>query len=75
MFVVAPETGLEVFGAFPRYHWKLGELPEAATVKVAVSPLLIEVETGCVVMAGGMRTVTVAAFELAFPAALLARTQ
>ena len=75
MLAVAPEMGLEVSGEFPRYHWKEGELPEAATVKVVVSPLLIETEAGCVVMAGGMRTVTVAVFEFALPAGLLARTQ
>lgn len=59
----------------PRYHWKVGEEPEAATLKVAVPPLLIVTDTGWVVMAGGVITVTVAAFELAEPAVLLARAQ
>lgn len=59
----------------PRYHWKVGEVPDAATVRVVDSPLLMPTEAGWVVIAGGVITVAVAAFELALPAALLARTQ
>lgn len=72
---VAPATGFEVMPVEPAYHWKVGEVPEAATVRVAVPPLLMVVETGWVVIDGGVTIVTVAAFELVLPAALLARAQ
>ena len=74
---VAPVTGLVVTPEFPRYHWKPGEVPEAATVRVAVPPLLMVVESGWVVIAGAVTvlTVTVAAFESEVPAALVARAQ
>ena len=72
---VAPETGLVVTPELPRYHWKVGEVPEAATVRVVVPPLLTVTEAGWVVMAGGEMTVTVAAFELAVPAELVALAQ
>ena len=72
---VAPETGLVVTPVLPRYHWKVGEVPEAATVRVVVPPLLMVVETGWVVIAGGEITVTVAVFELAVPAVLVALAQ
>lgn len=72
---VAPETGLVVTPELPRYHWKPGEVPEAVTVRVAVPPLLMVVETGWVVIAGGEITVTVAVFELAVPAVLVALAQ
>ena len=72
---VAPGTGLVVTPEVPRYHWKVGEVPEAATVRVVVPPLLIVTDEGWVVIAGGEITVTVAAFELALPAALVARAQ
>ncbi len=72
---VAPETGLVVTPVLPRYHWKVGEVPEAATVSVVVPPLLMVADTGWVVMEGGVITVTVAAFELTVPAELEARAQ
>jgi hypothetical protein len=50
-------------------------VPEAVTVNVAVSPLAIVVEEGCVVMLGAVATVTVARVESTLPAALLMRTQ
>ena len=73
---VAPSTGLVTFPLFPIYHWKVGEVPEVATVRVVVPPLLIVVVAGCEVIPGGVTiTVTVAASELADPAKLLARAQ
>jgi hypothetical protein len=45
------------------------------TDRVAVPPLLIVEDAGEVVMAGGIRMLTVAAVEFAVPAALLAFTQ
>ena len=73
---VAPAIGLAVTPVFPAYHWKVGEVPEAATVKVVVPPLLIVVEAaGCVVMAGATAIVTVAVVESAVPRPLVARTQ
>ena len=51
---VAPDIGLVVTPEFPAYHCKVGEVPEAATVKVAVEPLLMVTETGCVVIVGGV---------------------
>jgi hypothetical protein len=47
----------------------------AATVNVAVPPLLIVVETGAVVIAGGIRTLMEAAVEFAEPEALVALAQ
>ena len=72
---VAPDTGLVVLPEAPRYHWKVGEVPDAATVKVVDSPLLMLIEAGWVVIAGGVMTVTVAAFESEVPAPLVARAQ
>ena len=43
---VAPETGLVVVPELPRYHWKVGVVPEAVTVRVVVPPLLMVVEAG-----------------------------
>jgi hypothetical protein len=40
-----------------------GELPEAATLKVAVAPLGMVIDAGCVVMAGAVAIVMVAVFE------------
>ena len=75
MLVVAPETGFVVSGEVPRYHWKAGELPEAATVNVADSPLAMEIDCGAVVMAGATITVINAVAESAVPLTLVARTQ
>ena len=75
LLAVAPGTGLVVTPDGPTYHCTAGDVPDAATVKVAVLPKLMVVETGWVVMAGGVMTVTMAAFEDAKPAALVARTQ
>ena len=72
---MAPETGLEVTPDAPLYHWNVGDVPDAATVKVAVPPLLMVVETGAKVIVGGIRTLMVAAFEFADPEALVARAQ
>ena len=72
---VAPSMGWEVSPVSPRYHWNVGEEPDAATVSVTVPPLMREEESGWVVMAGGANTVAVTVSESAFPAALLARTQ
>ena len=74
---VAPDTGSVVIPELPRYHWKVGDVPEAATVRVVVPPLLIVVETGWVVIDGAVTvlTVMVAAFESEVPAPLLARAQ
>ena len=65
--VVTPE--------FPAYHWKVGEVPDTATVKVAVLPLTTTAGAGARVMEGGIRTFTVAEFEFAVPAVLEARAQ
>ena len=43
---VAPDTEDVVTPDVPRYHWKVGEVPEAATVRVVVPPLLMVVESG-----------------------------
>ena len=75
VLVVAPETGVEVSGELPRYHWKSGELPEAATVNVAVSPLVTVIVSGCVVIAGGTMTVINAVSESAVPFTLVALAQ
>jgi hypothetical protein len=53
----------------------VGEVPDAATVKVVDWPLLMLIEAGWVVIAGGVMTVTVAAFEFEVPAPLVARAQ
>ena len=50
-------------------------MPEAPTVNVAVPPLLIVVETGAEVMAGGVMTEAVTVPEFAVPAAFEIRTQ
>jgi hypothetical protein len=50
---VAPETGLVMTPEAPAYHWKVGGgVPEAATVRVVVAPLLMVMEAGFVVIAG-----------------------
>ncbi|MDP3849295.1 MAG: hypothetical protein Q8Q59_02245 [Luteolibacter sp.] len=73
--------GVVVTPDAPLYHWKVGVVPEAATVNVAAPPLLIVVETGAVVIAGGVMTgggaltVAVTVPESATPAAFVARTQ
>lgn len=72
---VAPETGVVVTPEAPLYHWNVGDVPEAATVSVAVPPLLMVEEAGWEVMAGGMRTLTVAVVVSAVPAELVARAQ
>ena len=72
---MAPSIGWEMSPVAPRYHWKVDGVPEAATLSAADEPLLIVVESGWVVMAGGMRTVAVAVLESTVPARLLARTQ
>ncbi|MDP3851991.1 MAG: hypothetical protein Q8Q59_15925, partial [Luteolibacter sp.] len=50
--------GVVVTPDAPLYHWKVGVVPVAATVNVAVPPLLIVVETGAVVIAGGVTRAT-----------------
>ena len=72
---VAPSTGFPVTPESPAYHWKVGEAPAAATLKVAVPPLLTKVEPGSSVMIGAAITVAVTVDESALPAALDARTQ
>jgi hypothetical protein len=72
---VAPDTGVAVLPEFPRYHWKVGEVPEAAMLKVAVEPLAMETDPGWVVKAGGIRMVIVAAFESTDPSTLVTRAQ
>ena len=74
---VAPEIGLVVTPDAPRYHWNVGEVPNAATVRMVVPPLLMVVETGWVVMPGAvtLTTVIVAALESAAPEVLVARAQ
>ena len=72
---VAPSIGCEVSPVAPRYHWKVGKEPDDATLSVAVPPLLIVVESGWVMMAGGANMVAVTVAESALPTALLARTQ
>ena len=72
---VAPETGVVVTPEAPLYHWKVGEVPDAVTVSVAVPPLLMVVDTGWLVIVGGMRTLTVAVLVSAVPAELVARAQ
>ena len=65
--VVTPEL--------PWYHWNVGEVPEAATLRVVVAPLLIAMEAGWVVMTGATAMVTVAVSELALTVPLVTRTQ
>ena len=50
-------------------------MPAAATTRVTLPPLLMGLDSGSLVMAGGELTVTVAVPEFATPAALLLRTQ
>ena len=59
----------------PLYHWNVGDVPEAVTVRVVVPPLMMVVEAGCEVMAGGIRMLTVAVVVSAVPAELVARAQ
>lgn len=72
---VASGIGLEISPLLPRYHWKVGEVPDTKTVSVAVPPLLTGSEAGWIRKTGGMITLTVAEFESAEPAALLALAQ
>ena len=51
---VAPEIGFVVVPELPRYHWNVGEVPEAATVSVVVVPLLMVMDAGLVVIAGSV---------------------
>ena len=53
-FPVAPEIGLVVTPEVPAYHWKVGKVPEALTVKEAVLPLLMVTETGWATIAGAV---------------------
>ena len=75
MFEVSPESGFEVSGEFPRYHWRVGVVPVATTVNVAVPPLATLTDAGGVVMTGAKITVTRAVSESAVPLTLVARTQ
>ena len=62
-------------GEVPSYHWKVGAVPLAATVKVTEFPGSMVAETGWAVISGGVITVAVAVIELTADAALEARTQ
>ena len=56
---VAPEIGLAVTPVAPTYHWKVGEVPEAAAVRVVEVPVLMARDAGWVVIAGGRPPVAV----------------
>lgn len=73
--MMAPEIGDAVFPEIPRYHWNVGEVPEATTARFAVPPLATATEDGEVVIAGGILTVIVAVVEFALPAELVALAQ
>ena len=45
-------------------HWYVGEVPVAATVKLALSPEHMATLAGCVVMATGVLTVSVTQFDV-----------
>ena len=51
-----PLTGDLVFPTTPLYHWKVGEVPVATTLSLAVLPEVIVTGTGCLVMTGAMMT-------------------
>ena len=42
----ALSIGADVSPLFPRYHWKVGEVPVTVTVRVVVEPLLMETDAG-----------------------------
>jgi hypothetical protein len=55
-------------------HWYVGDVPVATTFNVVVWPGLIVADAGCVVIAGGVITVTVAGLLVTDPAVFVTTT-
>ena len=72
---VAPLIGAAVFPDAPVYHWYVSDEPVAVTERTADDPATTLFDCGCVVIAAGLHTVTVAVFESAVPQELVTRTQ
>ena len=69
-------TGVVVTPDAPSYHWYAnGPLPPATTLNVALEPLVMVVDAGCVAIDGGAQTVTVAVVLLTLPQLFETRTQ